>query len=217
MLAWCASLCCLFPVSLALNPVRAFSRRSHVQRVIGNARRIASAEAEELAAAGRPLDCALVDVLAAIHDVRDHKYAPGAGAETEDAVIASLVAAGIPATTAATAVALAPHVSFSRQYGPPTPPPPPPVVTAYAQELAIVRDADRLDSMGAVGVARTFAYGAAAGRSLSNGLVHFDEKLLRLVGCLTTKSGRAMGRERHALLVQFASAMRDELAWGAGV
>lgn len=158
-----------------------------------------------------------MDVLAAIHDVRDHKYTPGAGAETEDAVIASLVAAGVPPTTAATAVALAPYVSFSRQYGPPTPPPPPPVVTAHAKELAVVRDADRLDSMGAVGVARTFAYGAAAGRSLANGLVHFDEKLLRLVGCLSTKSARAMCRERHALLEQFAAAMREELAGGAGV
>lgn len=193
------------------------SAMSHVQRVIGMARRIASAEAEEFASSGCPLDRALVDVLAAIHDLRDHKYTPGVGAETEDAVLASLVAAGVPAPTAATAVALAPHVSFSRQYGPPTPPPAPPVVTTHARELAVVRDADRLDSMGAVGVARVFAYGAAAGRSLANGLTHFDDKLLRLVGCLTTKSGRAMGQERHAMLVQFAATMRDELAGGAGV
>lgn len=45
------------------------------------ARRIASAEAEEFASSGCPLDRALVDVLAAIHDLRDHKYTPGVGAE----------------------------------------------------------------------------------------------------------------------------------------
>ena len=52
-----------------------------MQRVVGMARRIAAAEAAAAPSAERPLDVALVDVLAAIHDLRDHKYTPAAGAE----------------------------------------------------------------------------------------------------------------------------------------
>jgi len=80
--------------------------------------------------------------------------------------------------------------------------------------LAVVRDADRLDAMGAVGAARTFAFVGATGRPLVEGGAHFGDKLLRLVDCLGTAAGRELGRRRHALLEGFAAALSEELAVG---
>lgn len=63
-------------------------------------------------------------------------------------------------------------------------------------EVGVVQDADRLDAIGAVGVARTFAFGGARGRALEDTVAHFDEKLLRLEGMMKTEEGRRLARER---------------------
>ena len=84
-------------------------------------------------------------------------------------------------------------VSFSRNRGrrPDTP------------EGRAVQDADRLDAMGAVGVARTFAYGGEHGRSLTDSVRHFYDKLLLLQEELNTPAAREMARERHEFLLSF--------------
>ena len=91
-------------------------------------------------------------------------------------------------------------VSFSRNAGkrPDTP------------EGMAVQDADRLDAMGAVGVARTFAYGGARGRSLKESSYHFVEKLLKLRDLMNTAAGREIAGERHEFLVSFLNRFRDE-------
>lgn len=66
-----------------------------------------------------------------------------------------------------------------------------------------MQDADRLDAMGAVGVARTFAYGGSRGRSLQESIAHFHEKLLLLYGLMNTETGRLLARERHEFLLTF--------------
>ena len=61
-------------------------------------------------------------------------------------------------------------------------------------EGRIVQDADRLDAIGAVGIARTFAFGGSHGRALDSSIDHFYEKLLLLKGMMNTakaRSGRA--------------------------
>ena len=66
-----------------------------------------------------------------------------------------------------------------------------------------MQDADRLDALGAVGVARTFAFGGSHGRPLEDSIEHFHEKLLLLRDEMNTPAGRAMADERHAFLERF--------------
>jgi uncharacterized protein len=67
----------------------------------------------------------------------------------------------------------------------------------------IVQDADRLDAIGAVGIARTFAYGGAHGRTLEASVQHFYDKLLLLRDEMNTETGRRIAEDRHAFLEEF--------------
>lgn len=78
-------------------------------------------------------------------------------------------------------------------------------------EIRIVQDADRIDAMGAVGIARTFAYGGANGRSLSESLAHFDEKLLLLYDLLSTEEGKILAKPRHDFLLTFYKQFYEEI------
>jgi len=97
-------------------------------------------------------------------------------------------------------------------------------------EARIVQDADRLDALGAVGIARTFAYGGAKGRliyepgvppvlhgsfsaykkSKSHTINHFHEKLLLLRTRLHTRAARRIARDRHAYLKAFLKRFHAE-------
>ncbi len=97
-------------------------------------------------------------------------------------------------------------------------------------EAKIVRDADRLDAIGAVGIARTFAYGGAKGRMLYDdaeearaamsledyrakstaSVTHFYEKLLLLKDLMVTKKGLEMAERRHAFMVKFLEQFKQE-------
>jgi uncharacterized protein len=70
-------------------------------------------------------------------------------------------------------------------------------------EGQIVQDADRLDALGAVGVARTFAYGGEHGRPMDDSIRHFYDKLLHLKSLMNTETGRRMAEKRHAFLEAF--------------
>ena len=74
-----------------------------------------------------------------------------------------------------------------------------------------MQDADRIDAMGAVGIARTFAYGGAKGRPLSDSLAHFDEKLLRLYDLLSTEEGKRLAKPRHDFLQAFYRQFYEEI------
>jgi len=95
--------------------------------------------------------------------------------------------------------------------------------TMPSLEGQIVQDADRLDAIGAIGIARCFAYGGAKGRAIYDpeqppeqhdsfeeyqtksgpSLNHFHEKLLHLKDRLNTRTAKKMALERHAFLEQF--------------
>lgn len=84
-------------------------------------------------------------------------------------------------------------------------------VVPTTAEGKCVQDADRLDAMGAIGIARTFAYGGARGRSLEESLAHFDEKLLRLYDLLSTDAARELAAQRRDLLRQFYDQFKEEM------
>lgn len=90
-------------------------------------------------------------------------------------------------------------------------------------ELAIVQDADRLDSLGAVGVARCFAYGAKAGadgkangRTLEDSLDHFDEKLVIVYQRMKTAEGTRLAEERTKRLQTVQKWFQDEASFAVG-
>jgi len=90
-------------------------------------------------------------------------------------------------------------------------------------ELDVVQDADRLDAVGAIGVARTFSYGGYKGREIYNPEIkpnlnmtkeeyknstvttinHFYEKLLLLKDKMNTQTGKAIAEHRHKFMEQF--------------
>ncbi|MEG9297956.1 HD domain-containing protein [Mangrovibacillus sp. Mu-81] len=94
----------------------------------------------------------------------------------------------------------------------------------------IVRDADRLDAIGAIGIARTFAYGGSRGQSLfdpdieirsdmtleeyrsgkSTSIHHFHEKLLKLKNLMCTDMGRDLAEERHKYMQGFLEQFNKE-------
>ncbi|MBP5163193.1 MAG: HD domain-containing protein [Spirochaetales bacterium] len=77
-------------------------------------------------------------------------------------------------------------------------------------EGKIVQDADRLDALGAVGIARTFAYGGEHGRSIESTIRHFHEKLLLLKDGMNTEAAKEMAIPRHAFLLEFLERFENE-------
>ena len=78
-------------------------------------------------------------------------------------------------------------------------------------EGKIVQDADRLDAMGAIGIARTFAYGGKCGRSLDSSLQHFYDKLLLLKDELNTQEAKEIAEIRHEYMQGFLNEIQEEI------
>ena len=78
-------------------------------------------------------------------------------------------------------------------------------------EGKIVQDADRLDAIGAIGIARTFAYGGKNGRSLEDSLQHFSDKLLLLKDEMNTEEAKKIAKIRHAYMQGFLAEIYDEM------
>ncbi|MDO5139671.1 MAG: phosphohydrolase, partial [Oscillospiraceae bacterium] len=81
-------------------------------------------------------------------------------------------------------------------------------------EGKIVQDADRLDALGAIGIARTFAFGGERGRPLDDSIQHFYDKLLLLKDEMNTESGKGLAEKRHAFLVEFLEEYQQETGTG---
>ncbi len=97
-------------------------------------------------------------------------------------------------------------------------------------EGKIVQDADRLDALGAIGIARTFAYGGHKGRPIydpdekplenmtaeeyknhtSNSFNHFYEKILKLKDLINTDTARSMAEQRHAFIENYLDEFINE-------
>jgi uncharacterized protein len=77
-------------------------------------------------------------------------------------------------------------------------------------EARVLSDADNLDAMGAVGIARTFIQSGAQGNGIPDATAHIRAKLLNLKDRMYTESAREIAGERHTLLVAFLAALEDE-------
>ena len=80
----------------------------------------------------------------------------------------------------------------------------------FSIEGMVVQDADRLDALGAIGIARCFAYGASKSRSIYSGakdddssLAHFYQKLLHLEELMNLPQAQAIARERTEFLKDY--------------
>jgi uncharacterized protein len=148
------------------------------------------------------LDSTLITLNALLHDIGDHKYKPsdGSPAPTAQSILLSV---SCPPELAATVDLLAAHVSCTYELAHMA------EIDALVRahpELAIVQDADRLDAIGARGIARAFAYGGAKGRCLDQTVPVVGDKLLRREAMMRTRAGKRMASERCRRL-------RDFLGW----
>lgn len=177
----------------------------HVKRVWLNARALAR---------GTGADMLVVELAALLHDIADWKFHGGDAAAGPRKAAAWLKKLGVDAGTAAAVVHIVANLSFKGAKV---------KNRINTLEGGIVQDADRLDAIGAIGVARAFAYGGAKGREIYNPdvkpvlhasaaaysegagptLNHFHEKLLLLKDRMNTRRGRQAAAARHRFMVSF--------------
>jgi uncharacterized protein len=180
----------------------------HIERVYQNALAILHTEPEA--------DAEVVKIAVLLHDVSDKKYTDSK--EQENKLIAELSLSEEKKQHIRDCIA---QVSFNGGNE----------LEATSIEAKIVRDADRLDAIGAIGIARTFAFGGAKGRKLydkeegtrtdmteeeyrsknTSSVTHFYEKLLLLKDLMITEKGKQMANERHQFMEQFLEQLQNEI------
>ena len=169
----------------------------HTMRVYRTAIQIAWAEGA---------DQQIVALSALLHDVDDRKLSPET-CEGKDRAKAFLHRNGVGREQEDRIIQIISEVSFSAGCGTPS-----------TLEGRCVQDADRLDAIGAIGVARAFAYGGSRGRAMydpegnddTTTIAHFYQKLLLLKDLMTTVTGRNLAEKRDAYLRDFLQEFLEE-------
>lgn len=179
----------------------------HIERVYRNSLLIANEE---------ECDLEVVKLAALLHDIADSKFNDGDESIGPKTARTFLEKENIPQETINHVVAIIENISFKggnfeKKF--------------TSKELEIVQDADRLDAIGAIGIARTFNYGGFKNRQLYNPEIapqlkmtkeeyknseaptinHFYEKLLLLKDKMNTETGKKIAQERHRFMELFLS------------
>lgn len=182
----------------------------HLRRVVATAIRLAGEEGariEVVLPAAWLHDC--------VHVAKDSADRPRASRLAAAHAVSFLEQAGYPPG----ALPAIEHAIEAHSYSAGIPP--------RSVEAKVVQDADRLDALGAIGVARCIAVGAALGRSLYEpddpfcerrqpddsgaSVDHFYSKLLKLAGTMQTEAGRREADRRAAFIQAFIAQLRSEI------
>lgn len=178
----------------------------HIQRVFKNTLLIAKDE---------KVDVLVVSLGALLHDIADSKF--NNGDETVGPKIASefLTSLGARKKIVDHVVKIIENISYKSSLDPKK--------LFTSKELQVVQDADRLDAIGALGIARAFNYGGFRNRELYNPEIapnlqmtkeeykasktptinHFYEKLLLLKDKMNTESGKRLAKKRHQFMLEY--------------
>ncbi len=177
----------------------------HIERVWNNAKAINQIE---------NANHFIVELAALLHDIADSKFHGGDEEIGPKKAIAFLESLQVDSNTIHEVAMIIRHISFKGGH----------ITSPYhSPELAVVQDADRLDAIGAIGIARAFHYGGFKKRELYNPNIepdlhlskeayksstaptinHFYEKLLLLKDKMNTTTGKKMATERHDFMVNF--------------
>ena len=138
----------------------------------------------------------LVEVVAYLHDVNDHKF------ESKHNLRDFLDSINISNEYKEKTIYIVNHLSFSKY---------PKLDDDFPVEGKIVSDADRIDAIGAIGIARAFSYGGSKNRSFEETLKHFDEKLLILDHFLYFSKSKKIAKKRMKILKTFYDELKIEL------
>ncbi|RDI08499.1 HD domain-containing protein [Flavobacterium sp. AG291] len=177
----------------------------HIERVYNNAMLIAKGEACNLE---------VVQLGALLHDIADSKFHDGDETVGPSMAWQFLAAQNVPEETIIHVVNIIENISFKGGNH---------EMKFHSIELDIVQDADRLDALGAIGIARTFNYGGFKNRALYDPSIppnlnmtkeeykattaptlnHFYEKLLLLKDRMNTPTGKTIAEGRHQYMVDF--------------
>lgn len=185
----------------------------HIQRVHTNAKHIAQTE---------ECDLLTVELAALLHDIADSKFHNG-DEEIGPATAAKfLKSINVDEQVIGHVQQIIRHISFKSGFS----------KQAFRSiELDIVQDADRLDAIGAIGIARAFSYGGFKGREIYNpeiapnlnmskdeyknsaapSINHFYEKLLLLKDKMNTPTGKKLAAARHAFMESYLKQFYSEV------
>ena len=164
--------------------------QDHILRVV--------ALTKQLCAAYPQANSFRAELLAWLHDMNDDKLASNIGASSISAFLQSISVSEADIQFITDAL---PYISYRKH---------PRLSPDVPLEIRIVQDADRIDAIGAVGIARTFAYGGAKNRGLDDSINHFDEKLLLLYDLLSTDEAKRIALPRHQFLQAFYQQYNEE-------
>ena len=172
-------------------------------------------------AAKEEVDLAIVELGALLHDIADSKFHNGDEEIGPKKAVSFLSSLGVDHETITHVESIIRHISFKGGNQ---------AQTFKSPELDVIQDADRLDAIGAIGIARAFNYGGHKNREIHNPDIpanrnmtraeyksstaptinHFYEKLLLLKDRMNTKTGKEMAAKRHMFMEQFLEQFYNE-------
>ncbi|KAM0001452.1 putative HD/PDEase domain-containing protein [Helianthus debilis subsp. tardiflorus] len=170
---------------------------------------------EEEALSSSPISLQIVELAALLHDIGDYKYLKN---PSEEKIVEEfLEKEGLDTDKSSKILAIIKNMGFKEEINGVT-------NGSYTPEFGVVQDADRLDAIGAIGIARCFTFGGSRNRVLHDPNIqprsdlskdqymnkdeqttvnHFHEKLLKLKDLMKTKAGKARAEKRHKFMEEF--------------